>query len=235
MGNNYNQNRSTTESFHISNNYLTGFIVLSFFTLLMYIFVITLILWNKKLRRRPSNKFFVNLLISDGIVSISFISFTRHSIKKWDEESFFENYFTLQTLANVAVVLSMLNLTLITADRLIAVKWPFFYEDRIPTNQSLIAITIVWGITIVHAMIIITLFNVLHPHTSRYLGNVIFVVIVITGFITLLISNSFVFVEARRQLRTTEKINCSIVDLSGEPSCKSSNKERISEKKNLDW
>ena len=164
--------------------------------------------------------------ISDGIVSISFTSFTVYSIKTWDENSFFENYFILQTLINVAVVLSMLNFTLITADRLIAVKWPFFYEDRIHTKQPLIAITVVWGITIVHAIVIITLFNVLHPHTSRYFGNVTFVVIVITGFITFLISNSFAFVEARRQLRATEKITCSIVNLSVEPRCKSNNKDR---------
>ena len=52
-----------------------------------------------------------------------------------------EAFFTLQTLIHVAVVLSMLNFTLITADRLIAVKWPFFYEDRIHIKQSVIAIS----------------------------------------------------------------------------------------------
>ena len=124
----------------------------------------------------------------------------------------------------------MLNFTLITADRLIAVKWPFFYEDRIHTKQSVIAITVVWAITLVHATAIITLFNVLHPHTSRYLGNVIFV-IDITGFITLLITNSFVFAKARRQLRATEKITFSIVDLSLEHSCRSNNKDTEFRKK----
>ena len=88
MGNSDNRNRSTTQSFHISQNYQTGFLVLSFFTLLMYIFVITSILWNKKLRKRLSNKFLANLLVSDGIISISFISFTEYSIKKWDEKPF---------------------------------------------------------------------------------------------------------------------------------------------------
>ena len=55
----------------------------------------------------------------------------------------------------------MINFTLIIVDRLIAVKWPFSYMDRIHTKQSLIAIAAVWGITIVYAIVVITLISVL--------------------------------------------------------------------------
>ena len=86
-----------------------------------------------------------------------------------------------------------------TVDCLIAVKWPFFYENKVHT-KSLVAVAVVWGITIAHVIVMIILFNVLDPGTTRYLRRVIFLDVVSAGFITLLISNSFVFVEARSQL-----------------------------------
>ena len=206
------------------------FIVISSFALFLYIFVIVLMLRNKKLRKRPANKFLLNLLISDAIVCILFMSYAGRLLAIWDDEkSFFENYFMLPALDvffYVIIVLSMLNFTLITVDRLIAVKWPFFYEDRIHTKQSLIAIAVVWGITIAYAIVMITLFNDLDPGTSTYLGKVTFVVIIIIGFITLFISNSFVFVEAKSQLRAIEKITYSIENISVESSVKSNNTQR---------
>ena len=132
----------------------------------------------------------------------------------------------------VVIILSLLNFTLITADRLIAVKWPFFYIDRIHTKQSLISIAIVvWGVAIVYAIVMITLFSVLDGETSKYLGDITFIAVVITGFITLFISNSFVFVEARRHLRRGEIIALNINKNSVEPRDKYSNKERFSEKR----
>ena len=150
------------------------------------------------------------------------------------ERNFYENYFQLQTFnifVDVAVVLSMLNFTLITADRLIAVKWPFFYMSRTHTKEAFIAIAVIWGITIVYAKVRIILFNVLDTQTSKYLGNITFIVLVTTGFMTLFMSNSFVFVEARRHLRRIELTFHNTKNISVEPSDKSSNKERNFRKK----
>ena len=96
-----------------------------------------------------------------------------------------------------------------TVDCLIAVKWPFFYENKVHT-KSLVAVAVVWGITIAHVIVMITLFNVLDPGTTRYLRKVIFPDVVLAGFITLFISDSFVFVA----------------NIIVEPSDKSKNKER---------
>ena len=234
MDNSENRNRSSTNSFGGSKNYPRSFIVISSFALFLYIFVIALTLRNKKLRRRPANKFLLNLFISDGIVCISFIFYAGQLLAVWDDEkSFFGNYLMLQTpviFIHVSVVFSMLNFILITADRLIAVKWPFFYMDRIHTKQSLIAIAIAWGITIAYAILMITIVSVLDLGTTRYLGNVIFLVVVIIGFITLFISNSFVFVEARGKLRAFEKIT-HVIENMVEPSGKSKNKEKEFRKK----
>ena len=161
--------------------------------------------------------------------------YAGHVLEIWDDKkSFFENYFILQSciiFVDVVVVLSMLNFTLITVNPLIAVNWPLFYVGRIHTKESFIAIAVVWGITVVYAVVMVTFFNVLDPLTSTYLGNIAVVVVVIAGFITLFISNSFVFVEARRHLRRAEKISCSIKNISVEPSDKSNNKEKEIRKK----
>ena len=109
-------------------------------------------------------------------------------------------------------------------------KWPFFYEDRIHTKESHIAFAVVWGITTAYMKAMSTLFNVLDPGTARYLGNVTFVAVVITGFITLFISNSFVFSEARSQLKAIEYITHSIANLSVEPGDKSNNKKEFPKK-----
>ena len=87
------------------------------------------------------------------------------------------------------------------------------------------------GIAIVYAIVMITLFSVLYGETSKYLGDITFIAVVITGFITLFISNSFVFVGARRHLRRIEIIAFSINKNSVEPSDKYSNKERDFRKK----
>ena len=233
MDNSENENISSPKYFSSSKTYPLSFTALSSFALLLDIFVIALMLRSKKLRRRPANKFILNLLISDGTLCISFISFNGHLISNWNDKKSSENSFIFQTsivFFYVAVVLSMLNFTLITVDRLIAVKWPFFYEGRIDTKRSFIAIAVVWGIAIVYAILMITFFNILDPGTARYLGNVTFVVVVITGFVTLFISNSFVFVEARSQLKAIEKITHSIENLSVEPGDKSSNKKEFRKK-----
>ena len=157
--------------------------------------------------------------------------YAGHVLEIWDDKkSFFENYFILQSciiFVDVVVVLSMLNFTLITVNPLIAVNWPLFYVGRIHTKESFIAIAVVWGITLVYAVVMVTFFNVLDPLTS----NIAFVVVVIARFITLFISNSFVFVEARRHLRRAEKISCSIKNILVEPSDKSNNKEKEIRKK----
>ena len=161
--------------------------------------------------------------------------YAGHVLEIWDDKkSFFENYFILQSciiFVDVVVVLSMLNFTLITVNPLIAVNWPLFYVGRIHTKESFIAIAVVWGITVVYAVVMVTFFNVLDPLTSTYLGNIAFVIVIIAGFITLFISNSFVFVEARKHLRRAEKISCSIKNISVEPSDKSNNKEKEIRKK----
>ena len=98
-------------------------------------------------------------------------------------------------------------------------------------SNHLLLLPLFGGITIAHAIVMITLFNVLDPRTSTYLGKVTFVVIITIGFITLFISNSFVFVEAKRQLRSIERLFHNIKKISAESSDTPNYKERDYRKK----
>ena len=80
MNNSENRNKSRAESLDIRKDYPISFMVLSFFALVLYTFVIILMLRNKKLRRKPANKFLLNILIADGIVCIAFISHRWRSV-----------------------------------------------------------------------------------------------------------------------------------------------------------
>lgn len=124
-------NIKNTTSHRNSKAYTISFTVLSSIALLLNVFVNIVMLCNKKLRRRPSNKFLMNLLISDRFVCISLISYSVYLMVTWeDEKSFYENYPLHRTfiiIIDVVVCLSVSNCSLITLDRLIAVKWPFFY------------------------------------------------------------------------------------------------------------
>ena len=74
------------------------------------------------------------------------MSYAGYVLEIWnDKKRFFESYFLLHKFHiffDVVVVLSMLNFTLITVDRLIVVKWPFFYLTRIHTRESFVAIAV---------------------------------------------------------------------------------------------
>ena len=63
-----------------------------------------------------------------------------------------------------------------------------------------------------------------------------FFIVVITDFITLFISASFVVVEAKCALRAIENIINSMKKTSEEPSYSLNSKEnKVAEKKNLEW
>ena len=223
------QNQSNPTRNDVINTHTRNFIVFSSFALLLDIFVILLMLWNKKLRKGRANKLLLNLLLSDGTVCISFITYCANLMVASNNTSSFYDLYLQQrkfvVLTDVVVFLSLLNLTLITLDRLIAVKWPFFYEDRIQTKQIFIAIGIIWATTITYGLILILLYHLLDPDTTLYFGNVVFSVVIMSGFIILLASNSFVFVEARKQLRAIEKISVEHVNRSNRRKNKFRKKE----------
>ena len=166
-----NQTQSISRNGDTFDIHMRNVTVLSFLALLPNMFVITLMLRSKKLRKRRSNKLLLNFLISNVTVCITFISYNvKVMIMATNANSFVELYIKQQEtvlLVLASVVLSMLNLTFITLDRLVAVKWPFFYEDRIQTKHIFAAIGIVWGVVIIYG-IIMTILSMVYDSEYFY-------------------------------------------------------------------
>ena len=103
--------------------------------------------------------------------------------------------------------LSLLNLILLTLNRLIAIKWPLIYSDRITKKHIYFSVVLVWVISTVYDIVVIAVYCTLDPEKILQIANTGVVVTVIFGFLVLVISNSFIFVEAKKQMKTLKKIS----------------------------
>ena len=114
------------------------------------IFLVTIIVSNRKLRSRICNLFLANLFlvhIVEGLVGIMRSSILYSIPKDADKTSMGVNLFTM------AVILSYLTYILVTLDRYVAIKHPFLYRQLtykhvILINSAVWLISIIFGVTI---------------------------------------------------------------------------------------
>ena len=184
--------------------------MLSSVALLINVLVVTVMLWYQKTKKRHSNKILLNGLISDVVVCISLISFYTHLYFVLENTQSFYYVYVRQrkfdVLLNVLVCLSLLNFTLLTSDRLVAVKWPFSYEVEIQAKHIYFAVGFEWSFTIVFGLILLIIYVTIDPSRVLAAANVMFIITFLSGFITLLTSNTFIFIEARKQLHAIDKL-----------------------------
>ena len=229
----YNETEGKNYTVSVAENidrHTKNFIMLSSVALLINAFVVTIMLWNQKLRKRHSNKILLNGLISNAVVCSSLISFSAHlCLVLENTQSFYYVYVRqrkFDVLVNVLVCLSLLNFTLLTLDRLVAVKFPFFYEVKIQAKHIYFAVGFNWGFTIIFGVILLIIYVTIDPSRVLSAANIMFIVTFLCGFITLLTSNTFIFIEARKQLHAIEKLT--VADRE-----KSKEKRRMFRKKEL--
>lgn len=203
-GRNYTKSVAENVDRHSKN-----FIMLSSLALLINVFVVTIMLWNQKLSKRHSNEILLNGLVSNAVVCISLISFSAYLYLVLENTQSFYYVYVRQrkfdVLVNVLVCLSLLNFTLLTLDRLVAVKWPFFYEVKIQAKHIYFAAGFNWSFRIVFGVILLIIYVTIDPSRVLSATNIMFIVTFLCGFITLLMSNTFIFTEARKKLHTIEK------------------------------
>ena len=101
--------------------------------------------------------------------------------------------------------LSLFNLVSLTLDRLLAVKLPFFYQASIKTMHVYVAISGAWILSLIYLSVLLTTWRVNGVSLMVDITSLSFAVIVLSGFVTLAVSNAFIYFEARKQLRKMSK------------------------------
>lgn len=153
--------------------------------------VIILITSRSRLRKRLSNIFLVNLLLShivEGCMAIYIAGTFNENHKKQDSQSSHMRIavFSADTL------LSCLNNIPVTGDRLIAIKWPYIYR-KLNTLKAGGICAISWLVTIVYFVVILN-FKILTPNAGDIFSSVL-----ITITVTILLTaNTLIYKVVRR-------------------------------------
>lgn len=196
-----------------------GLAICSFLGALLSVGALLLILHCKKLRKRVSNKFLVSLFVSDFCVS--FLVSTA-IVKEWALDNPVSEKMPVYFYLFIAtfMLLSLLNRTMVSVDRLVAVLNPYFYEEKF-TTKLVILLTICQGVVgsvyLTLALIIQEIFGL--EQKKRF---VIYSIIVFAGigFLTLTVSNIFIYREARKQIKIICKLKVGLKHKESEDSRK---------------
>ena len=190
---------------HVSG--FTGMIVLNAVGAILNLSAAIYIAFTRKVRKRKSNKLLLNLLSSDMCVVVVHLSCILMDFSKDINQC--EDIFFVQPASQVGIAvamsLSLFNLVSLTLDRLLAVKLPFFYQASIQTKHVYIVISGAWIISLIYFSVLLITWHVKGVSVMVDIANLSFVVIVLSGFVTLAVSNAFIYFEARKQLRKMSK------------------------------
>ena len=190
---------------HVSG--FTGMVVLNVVGAILNLFAASYIAFTRKVRKRKSNKLLLNLLCSDMCVVVVHLSCILMHFSK--DINHCQNIFFVQPVSQVSIAvtmsLSLFNLVSITLDRLLAVKLPFLYKASIKTMHVYIAIAGAWILSLIYFSVLITIWRVNGTSVMLDVTNLSFSVIVLSGFVTLAVSNAFIYFEARKLLRKMSK------------------------------
>ena len=206
-------NRSDFTFNHVSA--FTGMVVLNVVAAILNLFAASYIAFTRKVRKRKSNKLLLNLLSSDLCVVVVHLSCILMDINKdinHCEDIFFDQFDSQISIA-VTMSLSLFNLVALTLDRFVAVKLPFFYQASIKTMHVYIVISGAWILPFIYLSVLLTIWRLNGVSVMVDITNLSFAVIVLSGFVTLAVSNAFIYFEARKQLRKMSK--CLMENLNG--------------------
>ncbi|XP_065068740.1 dopamine receptor 4-like isoform X2 [Rhopilema esculentum] len=107
---------------------------------------VCLVIYNAQmLRNILSNHFIASLAVSDLMVGLFLVPVQIYSSLNFGRlciSRFLCHYY--KTMDSISFVASITNLLVITADRFIAVEWPYTYQDIVTKTRSKIAIGVVW-------------------------------------------------------------------------------------------
>ena len=184
-------------------------LVFSLLAAFLSLMAILIIATNRKLRQRTSNKFLLNLFSADFGVTLLMVIYHSILIYKQSEKRVknMEEANEFHIVISTFMFLSIVNRITVTLDRAIAVKKPFYYEDKF-NGKMVIRITVLQYIVTALYLVVLIVTNTKMLDRKKYfsLMKVLFISVISLGFLALTVSNTIVYIEARKQIKTILKL-----------------------------
>ena len=194
-------------------------IVFSIISLIFNFLVIFILSCFPNLRRRNSNKFLLNLMISNFCIGLVMLCFGAVVIALNTKKHTFDNHRkpppSITLMFGVFILISVMNMTLLSGDRLYAVKWTFRYLESVTSTQIYIAIVSPWVISVIYFITLITLLHICNEGIQDIIQHIIYIsfdVIAMLGFLTLAVSSAILYKEARIQLLRISMTNITVAN-----------------------
>ena len=184
-------------------------LVLCIISTFLNLFAAMIIAFVGKLRKRRSNKFLLNLLISDVCASLAILIMVSCSLEITQDDMNFKDFVEKQLPLLIVIcgfnLLSIANLISLTLDRLFAVKYPFIYQTSIKTKHVYIIISSAWILSLIYLIFLLVAWQQLEMSAIKQISSLSFLIVVLSGFVTLVLSNILIYFEAKKQLREISK------------------------------
>ena len=174
---------------------------------LLLLVVIYVILKTKRIRKNHSSKFLVSLLFSDLLLSMTVIvvfSETWYTYYKTNKTMSYMSSAFFRLLATTPLYMS-LNIMLVSIDRLVAIKWPFFYTGTVRSVHVYAIILCGWSLGTVYLVI-----EYSRPYNKSDVlieATYSFSAVFVLTFITLAIINTEIYIITKRQIKSVHSSN----------------------------
>lgn len=149
-----------------------------------------MILHVKKLRKKFNNIFLVNLLLCDAVVGVIAICLF--------EDDLVETVLNPQHLSAVVTMLSCLSNVPVTADRFVAINWPYFYL-KLTRKKSIFFCVLTWILTVILTAI------TLQKDLQKKILDIITVSFIAVMVIILILANAFIYNVVNKQIVEIKK------------------------------
>ncbi|XP_057295783.1 G-protein coupled receptor 161-like [Hydractinia symbiolongicarpus] len=167
--------------------------------------MIFVILSNKNLQKRRSNKFAVSLFLShvlngfSGFTEAGIVIITKDTSLSKIGKNEWQFYFLILWVVITSAI--FINMLLIVVDRFMAIRYPFFYQNT--NTRTLVSYTLLIGNTPY------TLGCIVYVIKGLSLGTFTFVVITPVVLCFVVYANSVVYMQTRKQFKDIVKLTVS--------------------------
>ena len=201
MSNNVSANASCSAPTMKSLN--TGILCLSFFGTILSLAAVFIIALSRKLRKRASNKLLINLFLADFSVCVLMMVSHLLMLDQTSESKRvkgMKDAKVFHIVLSSLMFLSIVNRITVTFDRAMAVKKPFYYQEKF-NSKMVVRITLLQhAIAVIFVVILLVADYHMTHRTFLNLMQLMFITVIIAGFVALTVSNTIVFVEAKKQI-----------------------------------